>query len=197
MFNSDRQLQKDFKEHFRNISRIMDCVGCEKCRLWGKIQVSGVGTALKILFSFDDESIRSKKDFALTKSELVTLFNAFGRITESIDGLAVFRQLKLQHRHEQQQQSQPDPPPSSLILDTISMVIRKALSPIMYQLWTETFIPAVGNLHPLLHRNQALADLLILSIVLLVLTIGFRKLLSLLAIPPPSLSIKQQRSTRK
>jgi ERO1-like protein alpha len=31
----------------------MDCVGCEKCRLWGKLQVLGLGTALKILFSDD------------------------------------------------------------------------------------------------------------------------------------------------
>lgn len=31
--------QNDFKAHFKNISRIMDCVGCSKCRLWGKLQV--------------------------------------------------------------------------------------------------------------------------------------------------------------
>jgi hypothetical protein len=35
--------------HFRNISRIMDCVGCEKCKIHGKIQILGLGTALKIL----------------------------------------------------------------------------------------------------------------------------------------------------
>ena len=29
----------------------MDCVACEKCRLWGKLQITGLGTALKILFS--------------------------------------------------------------------------------------------------------------------------------------------------
>lgn len=29
----------------------MDCVGCDKCRLWGKLQTHGMGTALKILFS--------------------------------------------------------------------------------------------------------------------------------------------------
>lgn len=29
----------------------MDCVGCDKCKLWGKLQVQGLGTALKILFS--------------------------------------------------------------------------------------------------------------------------------------------------
>jgi ERO1-like protein beta len=45
-------LIKDFKQKFRNISRIMDCVGCGKCRLWGKVQTYGLGTALKILFSY-------------------------------------------------------------------------------------------------------------------------------------------------
>lgn len=34
-------------------SALMDCLGCEKCRLWGKLQVLGLGTALKILFSVD------------------------------------------------------------------------------------------------------------------------------------------------
>ena len=32
-------VQNEFKSHFRNISRIMDCVGCDKCKLWGKLQV--------------------------------------------------------------------------------------------------------------------------------------------------------------
>ena len=35
----------------------MDCVGCDKCRLWGKLQTSGVGTALKILFELDETSL--------------------------------------------------------------------------------------------------------------------------------------------
>ena len=34
------KLKEEFRQHFRNISRIMDCVGCDKCRLWGKLQVS-------------------------------------------------------------------------------------------------------------------------------------------------------------
>ena len=34
----------------------MDCVGCEKCRLWGKLQVLGLGTALKILFSVEGDN---------------------------------------------------------------------------------------------------------------------------------------------
>ena len=37
LFRSDREdaaeLKKEFKEKFKNISRIMDCVGCDKCKL--------------------------------------------------------------------------------------------------------------------------------------------------------------------
>lgn len=38
-----------------DFSALMDCVGCEKCRLWGKLQVLGLGTALKILFSVNGQ----------------------------------------------------------------------------------------------------------------------------------------------
>ena len=50
-------IKQEFKDRFRNVSRIMDCVGCDKCRLWGKLQVSGVGTALKILFELDEKAL--------------------------------------------------------------------------------------------------------------------------------------------
>lgn len=42
MFNGGekaKKLKHEFKQHFRNISAIMDCVGCDKCKLWGKLQV--------------------------------------------------------------------------------------------------------------------------------------------------------------
>lgn len=41
--NGNQQLKAEFKEHFRNISRIMDCVGCDKCKLWGKLQIQALG----------------------------------------------------------------------------------------------------------------------------------------------------------
>lgn len=43
LFQGDdsKMLKTQFKEHFRNITRVMDCIGCEKCRLWGKIQTGG------------------------------------------------------------------------------------------------------------------------------------------------------------
>lgn len=90
MFNGGLQaqlLKKEFREHFRNISRIMDCVGCDKCKLWGKLQIQGLGTALKILFSgkFDkwEPTVRhafDRREFFLERSEIVALVNGFGRL---------------------------------------------------------------------------------------------------------------------
>lgn len=51
----EEKLKLDFRDRFRNISAIMDCVSCQKCRLWGKIQTTGMGTALKVLFSFGNK----------------------------------------------------------------------------------------------------------------------------------------------
>ncbi|NXA35638.1 ERO1A protein, partial [Eudromia elegans] len=78
------KLKEEFRLHFKNISRIMDCVGCFKCRLWGKLQTQGLGTALKILFSGNlIEKIPESGPsygFQLTRQEIVALFNAFGRL---------------------------------------------------------------------------------------------------------------------
>uniref|UniRef100_A0A3P8YIP0 ERO1-like protein alpha n=1 Tax=Esox lucius TaxID=8010 RepID=A0A3P8YIP0_ESOLU len=91
-------LKEDFRLTFRNISRIMDCVGCFKCRLWGKLQTQGLGTVLKILFSERQiealpKSSNSRPTFQLSRQELVSLLNAFGRISTSIRELENFRSL--------------------------------------------------------------------------------------------------------
>jgi len=36
-------LKRQLQTHFQNITSIMDCVGCEKCKLWGKLQLLGAG----------------------------------------------------------------------------------------------------------------------------------------------------------
>jgi hypothetical protein len=54
----EQVLKEEFKAHFRNVTRIMDCVGCDKCRLWGKIQTTGLATALKILFELDEKVLK-------------------------------------------------------------------------------------------------------------------------------------------
>lgn len=93
-----KRLKKEFKEHFRNVTRIMDCVGCDKCKLWGKLQTKGLGTALKILFS---KNFNQKKLFRLQREEIVALFNAFGRLSTSIYKLDDFRQMLLQKGHDE------------------------------------------------------------------------------------------------
>lgn len=72
------QLLEDFRGKFRNITRIMDCVTCEKCRLWGKLQILGIGTAAKILLSKDV----STED--LTRQEVIALINVVHQIGKSI-----------------------------------------------------------------------------------------------------------------
>ena len=58
-FTHKQILKEEFKAHFRNVSRIMDCVGCDKCRLWGKVQTTGLATALKVLFELDEMALKS------------------------------------------------------------------------------------------------------------------------------------------
>jgi len=81
-------LKEDFRNRFRNVSRIMDCVGCDKCRLWGKLQTAGYGAALKVLFEFDNNS----EDISMLKrTELVALFNTLARISSSLEAINSFR----------------------------------------------------------------------------------------------------------
>ncbi|KAM8763063.1 ERO1-like protein alpha [Acanthopagrus schlegelii] len=97
------KLKEDVRLAFLNISRIMDCVGCFKCRLWGKLQTQGLGTSLKILFSERQiEALPGSSDqrpsFQLSRQEIVSLFNAFGRISTSIRELKNFRSLLAEDR---------------------------------------------------------------------------------------------------
>ena len=34
-------LKLQLQQHFQNMTKAMDCVGCEKCKLWGKLQLLG------------------------------------------------------------------------------------------------------------------------------------------------------------
>ncbi|KAF3292152.1 endoplasmic oxidoreductin-1 [Orbilia oligospora] len=85
MFKDENSLvlKEDFRNRFRNVSRLMDCVGCDKCRLWGKLQTSGYGTALKILFEYDENEENGKNPI-LRRTELVALINTLGRLSNSL-----------------------------------------------------------------------------------------------------------------
>lgn len=82
-------LKDDFKHRFRNVSRLMDCVGCDKCRLWGKLQTAGYGAALKVLFEFDET--KNGENPHLRRTELVALVNTLDRISHSLAAIAKFR----------------------------------------------------------------------------------------------------------
>lgn len=84
-------LKEDFRNRFRNVSRIMDCVGCDKCRLWGKVQTAGYGTALKVLFEFDEND--SAGDPPLRRTELVALINTMDRLSHSLSAVKQFRKM--------------------------------------------------------------------------------------------------------
>ncbi|THX42534.1 endoplasmic oxidoreductin [Aureobasidium pullulans] len=82
-------LKEDFRNRFRNVSRIMDCVGCDKCRLWGKLQTAGYGTALKILFEFNNDQPAP----ALRRIELVAFFNTLDKVSNAIKALGDFQRM--------------------------------------------------------------------------------------------------------
>ncbi|PCH43784.1 endoplasmic oxidoreductin [Wolfiporia cocos MD-104 SS10] len=87
-------LKEEFKHHFRNVTRIMDCVGCDKCRLWGKVQTTGIATALKVLFELDEKALDpAANQNLLQRSEVVALINTLHRISESLAAVDEFRRM--------------------------------------------------------------------------------------------------------
>jgi ERO1-like protein beta len=101
LFNTDKlfdpkvvspELKNEFRQRFKNVSAIMDCVGCDRCRMWGKVQTIGYGTALKILFESDEH-----KPIKFRRIELVGLFNTFDRLTKSVEAINNFKKMYMDH----------------------------------------------------------------------------------------------------
>ena len=75
----------------------MDCVTCEKCRLWGKLQVLGLGTALKILLMEGDESGTG----VLQRNEVVALVNTLAQLARSVDSIRDWQRRDVRKAHYQ------------------------------------------------------------------------------------------------
>jgi hypothetical protein len=86
-------LREDFRNRFRNVSRIMDCVGCDKCRLWGKVQTNGYGTALKVLFEFGKSDYEGQEVPLLRRTELVALLNTLDKISAGLKAIGHFQAM--------------------------------------------------------------------------------------------------------
>lgn len=91
----------------------MDCVGCDKCKLWGKLQVTGLGTGLKLLFS-NDESVPSfptsselptTSSLVLSRGEVVAFVNTLHRFSESLSAVERFRILWKQRNKKEEEEA--------------------------------------------------------------------------------------------
>ncbi|KAK5145865.1 endoplasmic oxidoreductin-1 [Rachicladosporium monterosium] len=78
-------LKEDFRNRFRN------------CRLWGKIQTNGFGTALKVLFEFGNGHVGDQKPL-LRRTELVALINTLDKISAAMKALETFRDMIVAER---------------------------------------------------------------------------------------------------
>lgn len=96
----DHSLKDDFRRRFKNVTKIMDCVHCDRCKLWGKVQTTGYATSLKILFELDETNKSSRQRIVnkLTKFELISLVNTFNRLSTSVEAINNFE--KMYHERE-------------------------------------------------------------------------------------------------
>ena len=67
---------------FRNISSIIDCVTCSKCRMHAKLEIFGIGTTLKILFA---NYIELKE--SISRNELVAFINLFAKLSKNVGNI--------------------------------------------------------------------------------------------------------------
>lgn len=78
-------ISHDIARHFRNITTtILDCAACDKCKLWGKVQLRGLGAAFKI------SAIKDLDSLYLNHQELVSLINGLARLSHSLRHLETF-----------------------------------------------------------------------------------------------------------
>ena len=80
----DSQKINELIIRFRNISSIIDCVTCSKCRMHAKLEVFGIGTALKILFANQLELKES-----VSRNELVSFINLFAKLSRNVGYIKV------------------------------------------------------------------------------------------------------------
>lgn len=72
----ETEQKRQFNKYFTDITKLMDCVECKKCKVYGKMQILGIGTALRILLNEDTKE--------LTRNELVAFVNTIAKWTESV-----------------------------------------------------------------------------------------------------------------
>ena len=88
----------------------MDCVECETCKIHAKLQMLGIGTALKVLLpSHNDKPVN------LQRNEVSALINTFHKFSESMRIVAEMRHRRNQLVSAASSSSPPSPSPPSLL----------------------------------------------------------------------------------
>ena len=114
-------MMEDFRQRMYSVNKIVDCADCEKCRLWGKLQTTGLATAVRIIltpieclekdinFSInrdqnndnDNNNYNSSdkcENFSLNRGEIVALYNSFARLSQSVDYVEQFKVMLFEER---------------------------------------------------------------------------------------------------
>lgn len=73
-------LKRQFKSTFKNITELVDCVTCQRCRLHAKVSSLGLGSALKILLTPPDLVISTT-----SRDEVVALVNTLWKLSEAME----------------------------------------------------------------------------------------------------------------
>ena len=81
---------------FRNISSIIDCVTCSKCRMHAKLEVFGIATMLKIMFSKSTEDLKQ----TMSRNELVSFINLFAKLSKAVNNVQMVNIMIKKAHHE-------------------------------------------------------------------------------------------------
>mmetsp|Transcript_11332 Transcript_11332/g.42475 ORF Transcript_11332/g.42475 Transcript_11332/m.42475 type:complete len:480 (-) Transcript_11332:93-1532(-) len=84
--NSKELVLDQMRSHFRNVSMLMDCVGCEKCKMWAKLQMLGLSVALRIVTADTKEEL-DRVTSKLSRNEIIAFINSFKQQSQSIEEL--------------------------------------------------------------------------------------------------------------
>lgn len=87
---TNKGLYDDFRDKFRNVTKIMNCVSCEKCKVWGKLQILGIATSIKLLLSSEKEI----QDNFLSRQEIISLINTLHQFASSVQFVATMSEME-------------------------------------------------------------------------------------------------------
>lgn len=76
----------------------MDCVTCDKCKVWGKLQILGLGTAIRILLT--PEQFLHNPENVLSRQEIIALINSLNQLAASVKFASHATDLELTDRLE-------------------------------------------------------------------------------------------------